>query len=111
MNTFGFPACIRAAAAYTGLPACFRTSHELANLALTYALGYQTPCFTKLRAAMDRIEANLELDQAHGHGNRAAKRAAQIETAQWFAEREADQNCEEFEQAYAAEHGIDYHNL
>ena len=40
--------------------------------------------WTKKAAAATIIDSRLHSDMARGNGNKAAKRAAQIETAQWY---------------------------
>lgn len=54
----------------------------LADLCLP---SYRQPrLHTRQGAARDCIRRNYEQAVSYGHGNRAAKRAAQIETAAWF---------------------------
>ena len=109
-----FPACIRAAAAIYALPPVFRSGHWIADIAKAWELGYQTSAFNKRQAARDAILGGYDLAVNDGNGNRAAKRAAQIETANWFDEVEREfeaQNPDAFAKHYAQELGINYHDL
>lgn len=60
------------------------------------------------------IHTRLRSQEAHGSGNKAAKRMAQIETARWFDEVDAEQR-EAFEADFpaycAAEGRLNFHDL
>lgn len=81
---------------------------------LSDMVGFAHGYLSNAKVVHDCTRRRLALQNATGHGNRAAKRAAQIETARWFDEIDAEQQSDyqaDFPRAYAAEHGLNFHDL
>jgi hypothetical protein len=69
---------------------------------------------SKWRAVHLIMQHAFECYESQGHGNRAAKREAMIDTAKWFDELEAEavlQDPDAFPRQYAREKNLNYHDL
>ena len=67
-----------------GVPESWQDQPVLCAIHDAYAFGWANRLWSKREAAWLAFRANMERGLAYGHGNRAARRQADIETAEWF---------------------------
>lgn len=85
MKTFSRLPGIELACALKPLRSCWRDGGIMEQIALAFAFGQHDCLFgNKERVVALAVESNFWAFEAYGHGNKAAKRAAEIETAAWF---------------------------
>ena len=76
--------------------------------------GWTAIGFTKAEALQAVMRMRMLLNQPKGHGNKAARRMADIETARWFDDVEAEleaRNPDAFAKQYAKDNKLNYHDL
>lgn len=105
-----FPACIELGAVLRDLPKNYRHLGIIAQINVAYRWGYANRLWRKSDAVKLALEAKMDSVVGSGKGHRSSKRAAMIETQQWYDD---NQLTEAEIDALAEDHAVnvrDYHN-
>jgi hypothetical protein len=81
------PASLEVGTILARVPESFRYDPIMVQIHDAYAFGFANRLWNKRAAVLLAFRASMEAQEARGHGNRAARRAAQIETSSWFDHR------------------------
>lgn len=96
------------ATAISALPSDFRTGHAILDLHTAQKLGFADRLWSKWSAVRLAMLAAFERAESQGQGTKAAKRGAEISTAQWYDDLRL--TIEDVERL-AESHQIDFRDL